>query len=137
MNGGRSRASRGATVLLLAVALGSSAGAADPALAQHVEGSLPHDFDEPIRLYSVGLGTFTRPISSSNAEAQAYFNQGFQLMYAFAKVEAGRSFREAQKRDPHCAICYWAEAWAWGPSVTEGMTAEHEARAYAAIQKAL
>ncbi len=71
-----------------------------PALAQHAEGSLPHDFDEPIGLYKTVLGTFKRPISSSNAEAQAYFNQGFQLMYAFARAEAGRSFREAEKRDP-------------------------------------
>jgi tetratricopeptide (TPR) repeat protein len=137
MNGHRSRASRVASVLLLAVALEFYSGQREPALAQHVEGSLPHDFDEPIRLYTVGLGTFTRSISSSNAEAQAYFNQGFQLMYGFAKVEAGRSFREAQNRDPQCAICFWGEAWAWGPSVTEGMTAEHEARAHAAIQKAL
>jgi tetratricopeptide (TPR) repeat protein len=137
MNRPRSRASRVAAVLLSALALESYCGERVTALTQHVEGSLPHDFDEPIRLYTVGLGTFTRPISSSNAEARAYFNQGFQLMYGFAKAEAGRSFREAQKRDPQCAICYWGEAWAWGPYVSDRMTAEHEARAYAAIQKAL
>jgi tetratricopeptide (TPR) repeat protein len=108
-----------------------------PARAQHAEGSLPHDFNEPIGLYKTALGKFNRPISSSNAEAQAYFNQGFQLMYAFARAEGGRSFREAQKRDPTCAICYWGEAWAWGPYISEGRTPEHEARAYAAIQKAL
>src|SRR4051812_23026627 len=108
-----------------------------PSLAQqHAEGALPHDFDEPIRLYTVGLGTFTRPISSKSAEAQAYFNQGFQLTYAFARAEAGRSFREAEKRDPDCAICYWGEAWVWGPYISEGRTPEHETRAYAAIQKA-
>jgi len=105
--------------------------------AQHYEHPLPADFNEPIRLYTTGLGTFTRPISSSNAESQAYFNQGFQLMYGFAKVEAGRSFREAQKRDADCAICYWGEAWAWGPYVNGRMTAAHAERAYAAIQKAV
>ena len=119
-------------LIVLSVCLASRS----PALAQHAEGALPHDFDEPIKLYTVGLGTFTRPISSKNAEAQAYFNQGFQLMYAFARAEAGRSFREAQRRDPECAICYWAEAWVWGPYISEGRTAEHEIRAYAAIQKA-
>ena len=133
----RRHAWRVASVLLLTLALEVNSGQRAPAVAQHVEGSLPHDFDEAIRLYTVGLGTFTRPISGSNADAQAYFNQGFQLMYGFAKAEAGRSFREAQKRDPQCAICYWGEAWAWGPYVSEGMTAEHEARAYAAIQRAL
>ena len=105
--------------------------------AQHIEGSLPHDFDEPIRLYTTALGSFRRPVSSPNPEAQAYFNQGFQMMYAFARAEAGRSFREAQRRDPDCAICYWGEAWAWSPYLSEGRTAEHDARAYAAIQKAL
>ena len=120
--------------LLLAIALWGGGQRVSP---QHAEGALPHDFDEPIRLYTVGLGTFTRPISSSNTEAQAYFNQGFQLMYGFARVEAGRSFREAQKRDPDCAICYWGEAWVWGPYVSEGRTPEHESRAYAAIRKAL
>ena len=107
------------------------------AVAQHYEHPLPADFNEPIRLYTTGLGTFTRPISSSNAEAQAYFSQGFQLMYGFAKVEAGRSFREAQKRDPDCAICYWGEAWAWGPYVNGRMTAAHAERASAAIQQAV
>ena len=106
-------------------------------VAQHYEHPLPADFDEPIRLYTTGLGTFTRPISSSNAKAQAYFNQGFQLMYGFAKVEAGRSFREAQKLDPDCAICYWGEAWAWGPYVNGRMTPAHAERASAAIQKAV
>jgi tetratricopeptide (TPR) repeat protein len=105
--------------------------------AQHYEHALPADFNEPIRLYTTGLGTFTRPISSSSAEAQAYFNQGFQLMYGFAKVEAGRSFREAQTRDPECAICYWGEAWAWGPYVNGRMTVAHAERAHAAIQKAV
>lgn len=109
---------------------------ATTAWPQHIEGSLPHDFNEPIRLLTSALGSFTRPISSPNAEAQAYFNQGFQLMYAFARAEAGRSFREAQKRDPQCAICYWGEAWAWSPYLSEGRTPEHDARAYAAVRQA-
>jgi hypothetical protein len=88
-------------------------------------------------LYTVGLGTFARPISSSNAQAQAYFNQGFQMMWAFAKVEAVRSFREAIKADPNCAICYWGEAWAWGSYLNSPMNAEEAPHAYAAAQKAL
>ena len=71
-------------------------------------------YSEPIEIYKSGLGTFTRSISSSNKEAQAFFDQGFQMMYSFAKPEAVRSFRESWKRDPNCAICYWGEAWAWG-----------------------
>jgi hypothetical protein len=108
------------------------------AAAQHGdEHALPADFNEPIRLITVGLGTFTRPISSPSSQARAYFNQGFRLMYAFARVEAGRSFREAQKRDPNCAICYWGEAWAWGSYLNRPMMGPEAPRAYAAIQRAL
>jgi tetratricopeptide (TPR) repeat protein len=94
-------------------------------------------YTQPIGLYKSGLGTFSRPISSRNAEAQAFFNQGFQMMYAFAKPEAIRSFREAWKRDPDCAICYWGEAWAWGSYLNSPMNAVEAPGAYAAAQKAL
>ena len=88
-------------------------------------------------LYPKALGTFQRRISSSNAEAQAYFNQGFQLMYAFDQEGAVRSFREAEKRDSECAICYWAEAWAFGSYLNGPMPAQNAPYAYAAIQKAV
>jgi tetratricopeptide (TPR) repeat protein len=94
-------------------------------------------YTKPIELFKTGLGTFTRPISSSNKEAQAFFDQGFQMMYAFAKAEAVRSFRESWKRDANCAVCYWGEAWAWGSYLNAPMTAEEAPHAYAAIQKAL
>src|ERR671912_1200890 len=100
-------------------------------------GPLPKYVAEPIALYKVGLGPFTRKISSRNVEAQAFFDQGFQMMYAFAKSEAIRSFREAWKRDPNCAICYWGEAWAWGSYLNGPMGADEAPHAYAAIQKAL
>jgi tetratricopeptide (TPR) repeat protein len=94
-------------------------------------------YTEPIEIFKTGLGSFARPISSSNNEAQAFFNQGFQMMYAFAKAEAVRSFREAWKRDPDCAICYWGEAWAWGSYLNAPMTEEEAPHAYAAMQKAV
>ena len=94
-------------------------------------------YTEPIQIFKTGLGTFTKPISSTNTEAQAFFDQGFQMMYSFAKPEAVRSFREAWKRDPACAICYWGEAWAWGSYLNAPMNAEEAPHAYAAVQKAL
>jgi tetratricopeptide (TPR) repeat protein len=98
--------------------------------------ALPPMAAQPIPLYKVGLGSFSRKISSSNAEAQAYFDQGFQLMYSFAKYEAIRSFREAWKRDPQCAICYWGEAWAWGSNLNQVIGPVDSPFAYAAIRKA-
>ena len=112
--------------------------AAHPAAAQEAaDASLPESFDEPMPLRTSSLGSFTRPISSDNAEAKQLFDQGFQLMYAFAKVDAARSFREAHKHDPDCAICYWGEAWTWGSYLNGPMRADEAPRAYAAVQKAL
>ena len=99
--------------------------------------ALPEIFSDPISLYADALGQFSRPISSSVPEAQSFFDQGFQLMYAFAKVEATRSFREAQKYDPNCAICYWGEAWTWGSYLNGAMRIDEAPHAYSAMQNAL
>lgn len=112
-------------------------GGACASAQQSAEPELPSHFDEPMPLYDVALGDFSYPISSTNAEAQAYFDQGFQMMFAFTKEDAARSFREAQKRDSTCAMCYWGEAWAWGSYLNGRMRQEEAPRAYAAIQKAL
>jgi hypothetical protein len=122
--------------------------AASPATAQHEQhapppinvtdpGPLPKYVADPIPLYTTGLGPFTRKISSSHAEAQKFSDQGFQMMFAFAKLDAVRSFRESWKRDPQCAICYWGEAWAWGSYLNGPMSAEQSPFAYAAAKKAL
>lgn len=118
--------------LCLSLAAGVSATA-----QQRETPPLPESFNEPIQLFTVGLGPFTRAISSSDPEAQAYFNQGMQMMYAFAKQDATRSFREAWKRDPNCAICYWAEAWTWGSYLNGPMSPREAPFAYAAMQKAI
>ena len=113
------------------------AAAASPGAQVQQSRSLYDRYTDPIQLYTTGLGAFTKPMSSTNREAQAFFDQGFQMMYAFAKPEAVRSFREAWKRDPECAICYWGEAWAWGSYLNGPMSAEESPHAYAAAQKAL
>jgi tetratricopeptide (TPR) repeat protein len=100
-------------------------------------GEIPKYVRDPIPLYTSGLGPFHRPISSKNKEAQAFFDQGFQMMYAFARLDAVRSFREAWKRDPECAICYWGEGWAWGSYLNGPMSADQSPFAYEAMQKAV
>ena len=74
------------SVVAVSVA-GSLAGAAGA--QQPAQRSVFERYTEPIEIYKTGLGTFTRPISSSNKEAQAFFDQGFQMMYAFAKPRGG------------------------------------------------
>ena len=90
---------------------------------------------EKIPLYE-NLGPHNRPIVTSSDEAQAYFDQGLLLMYAFGTGSAAESFRAAQQADPECAACYWGEAWALSPYLNGGMPPGRERRAYAAIQEA-
>lgn len=92
---------------------------------------------QPIPLYPKALGPFTRQISTANRQAQAYFDQGMQMMYAFDTSDAGRSFREAQRHDPDCAICFWGEAWSWGSYLNAPMPPRQAPFAYAAIQRAI
>ena len=121
--------------MVLATAIVISAGSAQHDHKQ--TSALPKNFNETMPLLTKALGTFKHPISSTNPEAQAYFNQGFQLMYAFDKDGAIRSFREAEKRDPECAICYWGEAWSWGSYLNGPMQSSEAPHAYEAVQKAM
>ena len=58
--------------------------------------------------------------------AQRYFDQGLRLTYAFNHPEALRAFKEAQRRDPDCAMCYWGEAFVLGPNINAPMDGSAE-----------
>jgi len=83
-----------------------------------------------------GLGSVTYQITTSNPDAQRYFDQGLRLTYAFNHAEAQRAFREAQRLDPDCAMCLWGEALVLGPNINLPMQDEAVAPAFAAAQKA-
>ena len=83
-----------------------------------------------------GIGSITWKITTANERAQAYFDQGLRLSYAFNHDEARRAFRMAQKLDPDCAMCFWGEAMVLGPNINLPMPEDAVAPAYAAAQKA-
>jgi hypothetical protein len=68
--------------------------------------------------------------------AQRYFDQGLRLTYAFNHTEARRAFRQAQRLDPRCALCYWGEALVLGPNINAPMDPTAVALAVAAMAKA-
>ncbi|MBL8851925.1 MAG: hypothetical protein JNG89_19790, partial [Planctomycetaceae bacterium] len=84
-----------------------------------------------------GMGLFTHPVSTSNPDAQRYFDQGMVLAFGFNHGEAARSFQQAQILDPNCAMAYWGEAWVLGPNVNAPMMPDAVAPAWKALQKAL
>lgn len=104
-------------------------------VAQEID--YPDSFNEPMELFPEAMGDFHWEISSDNELAQEYFNQGFQLMYSFAKDDAARSFQASHLADPDCAVCWWGEAWAWGSYLNGAMTTTQAPRAYFALQQAL
>jgi tetratricopeptide (TPR) repeat protein len=83
-----------------------------------------------------GIGSITWKITTANDRAQAYFDQGLRLSYAFNHDEARRAFRMAQKLDPDCAMCFWGEALVLGPNINLPMSEDAVGPAYAAAQKA-
>jgi tetratricopeptide (TPR) repeat protein len=61
------------------------------------------------------LGTHTRPISTTSAEAQRWFDLGLNWCYGFNREEAIRCFRKALEFDPECVMVHWGMAYAAGP----------------------
>ena len=83
-----------------------------------------------------GLGYAGLEPDSTNAEARRWFAQGVRLIWAFDEVEAIRSFQQAQRLDPNCALCFFGEAWARGPTINLQPRNEELAAARTAAQRA-
>lgn len=84
-----------------------------------------------------GMGDHHRTINTSSPKAQQYFDQGLTFTFAFNHDEAIRSFTEAARLDPNCAICWWGISLCHGPHINNPiMTPERSAAAYAAWLKA-
>ena len=86
---------------------------------------------------TAGLGDINHPVSTSNAEAQKFFNQGLAYLYGFNHEEAVRSFKQAAKLDPQLAMAYWGTALALGSNYNVQADGPALVQAYSALQKAI
>jgi tetratricopeptide (TPR) repeat protein len=91
---------------------------------------------KPVTLMS-GVGDLHHPVSTSNPEAQQFFDQGLRLIYAFNHDEAARSFQRAAELDPKLAMAYWGVAEAVGPNYNDPASDDRFMQAHEAIQKAV
>lgn len=82
------------------------------------------------------LGNHKFPVTTNSARAQLFINQGLMLAYGFNHAEAARSFREAARLDPNCAMAYWGMALVQGPNINMAMAPEAEQPAHEAIHEA-
>lgn len=58
------------------------------------------------------IGECNFPVTTSNPEAQKFFNQGIAQIHGFWYLEAERSFRQVLLLDENCAMAYWGMAYA-------------------------
>ena len=62
-----------AALLLASLALGAAS-------QENTSPEMPASFNEPMPYYTIGLGPFSRTITTDSTEAQAFFDQGIQLV---------------------------------------------------------
>ncbi|MBI2682562.1 MAG: hypothetical protein HYX26_05000 [Acidobacteriales bacterium] len=104
------------------------------AAAQHANHGGPGG---PQAMRFAGMGAVHHKVSTNNAEAQAYFDQGLALCYGFNHDEAGRSFEKAAELDPDLAMAYWGLAFTLGSNYNMPSFPDREKAAAEAMQKAL
>jgi tetratricopeptide (TPR) repeat protein len=83
------------------------------------------------------LGSYGMKVTTSVERAQLFFNQGLNLYYGFNHLEAYRSFKEAARLDPDCAMAHWGQALSLGPNINLPMDPADTQTVYKALQQAL
>lgn len=62
------------------------------------------------------LGKYSRPVTTTSADAQLWFDRGLAWCYGYNHDEAMRCFRAAIDADPTCAMAWWGLSYAAGPN---------------------
>jgi len=71
---------------------------------------------QPLAVLIDGSGTYSRPIGTKSAEAQAFFDQGLRLTGGYFFPDAAATLLEARRQDPNNAMILWGLALASGPN---------------------
>jgi tetratricopeptide (TPR) repeat protein len=82
------------------------------------------------------LGGYTRPVTTSSAQARAWFTRGLLWAYAFNHEEAVTCFEHAIEADPGCALAYWGLAYALGPNYNKPWEAFAPGEAVSSVSRA-
>src|SRR4029453_1854098 len=119
-----------ASMPALAFALAVSASAQDdPHAACGGAGWVPREIlERPVALRS-GTGNAHEHVTTSSADAQAFYDQGLNYLHGYVWIEAARSFRQALRLDPGLGM-----AWVGLSRVYSGL--EDAARAREALLEA-
>ncbi|HYV38050.1 MAG TPA: tetratricopeptide repeat protein [Gemmataceae bacterium] len=74
---------------------------------QPPDAKLPISGLPPAKLFP-GLCVIKYRVTTSSPECQAFFDQGLGYYYSYVWMEACRSFETACRKDPDCAMAWWA-----------------------------
>lgn len=92
------------------------------AIPLHAQMQMSHDHEgpdaRPVPLVH-GLGNSSHTIAMASPEAQRYFNQGLDYLWAFNHDEARRSFQKAVLLAPKAAMPLWGVALAVSPNYND------------------
>jgi len=77
----------------------------------------PDQLPAPIRMTGIGNGHLK---ITATPEAQAWFDQGLNLLHDFWDFESAKAFEQAVRVDPSCAMCQWGVAQAFANSHNQG-----------------
>jgi tetratricopeptide (TPR) repeat protein len=66
--------------------------------------------------YPYNLGSYTRKVTATSADAQRWFDRGLNWCFGYHHEEAVACFAKALETDPNCAMAHWGVAYAVGPN---------------------
>jgi tetratricopeptide (TPR) repeat protein len=72
--------------------------------------------EEALAVLVPGGGTYSRPTSLEQPDAQAFFDQGLRMAWSFYFPESIASYQEATRLEPDNPMPYWGLAHAAGPN---------------------
>lgn len=94
------------------------------------------EIEKPVSiLENFGNGGF--PIATEVPEAQAFFDNGIELAFAFAHGQSIEAMAEAVRLDPDCVMCRAGHAYVLGPNLNYRMDLDARAPALEEAAKAM
>ncbi|MFY9550352.1 MAG: tetratricopeptide repeat protein, partial [Thermoanaerobaculia bacterium] len=101
-----------ATLALSAACAALPVFAVEPPLTlSHAGCAAPGDPVDPLLLerpttLKSDIGQVHQKVTTASADAQAFYDQGLTDLHHYVFIEAARSFRQALRSDPGCAMCW-------------------------------
>ena len=79
-----------------------------------------------------GIGTLSQKVTAKTPAVQALYDQGLAYLHSYVWIEAARSFHQALREDPDCAM-----AWMGLARAEQGLNRDSESQAAIAKAKSL